>query len=335
MNLKDIARIAGVSITTVSRVVNNKHEGHMGIETYNKVKKIIEETKYKPHVLASGLRSGSTKVIALIIPDSSNPYFSQLSKSIEDECFLNNYGTFICNTNLDTKRGKYYLENLKRHNVAGMIICNYGFTEEDIEIIKDFNFILLGEKINDVICDYIGIDDFKGGYIAAEYLIKLGHRKIILLMGDDKFKASKDRLEGFLKCMEDNNLAINPKYIIKSQATFFECYKNIVKLLENNFEFSAIFTFNDMMALGAIKALNEKEIKIPDKISVLGYDNIFIDELINPSLTTIAISINALGKMAVQHLLKRITKKNNVERSNIILEPELIIRGSCDLFKEK
>lgn len=333
MDIKDIAKLANVSITTVSRVINNKHEKNMKPETYERIVKIINEAGYTPHALASGLRKGLVKVIAIIIPDNSNPYFATLCKYIENQCFLNGFGTYFCNSNLDVERGKYYLKYLNSQKISGLILCNYGFKKEDIKSILDnnINLVLLGEKIRGINCDFIGIDDFEGGYIAGKYLNELGHKDILVLNGPDKYIASSNRLSGFLKFMKKKKCNIRKENIIEVDSTFKSGYETIAKIINKPLNFSAIFAFNDLVAIGAIKALNEKELITKNNISVIGFDNIFIDELINPSLTTVSDNVEILAEKAVNTILGKL-KDNALKPKSILLKPRLIIRSSCSAY---
>lgn len=332
MIIKDIAKMANVSPTTVSRVINSNYKNHMKQETYKKVLKIIQEVGYSPDALASGLRKGLAKVIGIIIPDNSNPYFASLCKAIEDKCFKEGYGTFFCNSNLDKDRGAYYLKFLSSQKISGLILCNYGLNKEDINIITNngTNYILLGENIDGVDCDYIGVDDFKGGYMAAEYLYRLGHREILILKGPDNFQASSIRINGFLKFMDEKGNTIEEANIIEcNNSTFAEGYNSIAKLAKKKLNFSAIFTFNDLMAIGVIKYLSEN--KLIQNISVMGFDNIFISELINPSLTTIEDDTKKLGEMAVDRILHKLRDKK-IKSKSMLIEPKLIIRDSCKKY---
>jgi LacI family transcriptional regulator len=330
LKIKDIAKLGNVSTTTVSRVLNNNYKNNMRPETYRRILKIIENLEYRPHALASGLRKGIAKVIGIIIPDNTSPYFASICKAIENKCFLQGYGTFFCNSNLDRERGIYYLKFLNSQKTSGLILCNYGLTKKDVKKIinSDTNLVMIDEKIlgiDDV--DFIGVDDFKGGYLAAEYLYNLGHRNILLLKGPNNFLSSIIRVKGFLNYMEGKGIKICKENLVQCSMPTFDCgYKTIANILNKNLKFSAIFCFNDMIAIGVIKFLSEK--KLINDISVIGFDNIFITELITPSLTTIEVDTEKLGSLAVDIILKRLNEKNRKPES-IILKPKLIIRESC------
>ncbi len=334
MDIKDIAKLANVSITTVSRAINNKYEKSMKPETYERIQKIINEVGYTPDALASGLRKGIANVVAIIIPDNSNPYFATLCKYIEDQCFLHGYGTFFCNSNLDVERGKYYIKYLNSQKISGIILCNYGFKKEDIKTIlkHNINLVLLGEKIKGIDCDFIGVDDLEGGYIAGQYLYELGHKDILVLKGPEKYDASSKRLSGFLKFIKEKKYNIKQENLIEVEATFESGYTTMARIIKKQLKYSAIFAFNDLVAIGAIKALNEKNLINKKHISIIGFDNIFIDELINPSLSTISDNPKMLAKKAVNLILRKL-ENNNLKPKSILLKPKLIIRDSCSEYK--
>lgn len=334
ITLKDIARLAKVSTATVSRVLNDNAEGNMSAETYKRIKKIIDETGYTPHALASGLRRGLSNVIGLILPDNVNPYYSQLGKSIENECFNNGYMTLICNTNSDKRREIDYLRHLIGQRVTGILFCSTGLIGEKIKSIvpAQIKVILLDEEIPNFESDIIIGDDYKGGHEGARYLFNLGHRKILVITGPESRGSSRNRLKGYLDFLKENNMKIEQDLIIEGQYDIESAYNIVINAMEKRLSFSAVFTFNDMMAIGSIKAFNKLNLRVPQDVSVLGYDNIFIDDLITPRISTIATPLEELGRIAVNRLLSSI-KKVKEKSQKILLEPMLVVRESCERFR--
>ncbi len=334
ITLKDIAKLAKVSTATVSRVLNDNTEGNMSTETYERIKKIIDETGYTPHALASGLRRGLSNVIGVILPDNVNPYYAQLGKAIENECFNNEYMTLICNTNSDKRREIDYLRHLIGQRVTGILLCSTGLMGDKIKSIvpPQIRVILLDEEISNFESDIIIGDDYKGGYEGARYLFNLGHREILVITGPLSRGSSQNRLKGFMDFLEDNNIEIKQDLIIEGQYDIESAYNIVINAIEKGLSFSAVFTFNDMMAIGSIKAFNKLNLRVPRDISVLGYDNIFIDDLITPRISTIATPLEELGRIAVNMLLKGI-KQVKEKGQKILLEPILVVRESCERFK--
>jgi len=336
VNLKDIAKLASVSTATVSRVLNDKVRGNMRQETYERIKRIIKETGYTPHALASGLRRGFSKVVGIIIPDNVNPYYAQLSKSVEHECFKHGYLTLICNTNSDVNRERYYMRHLTGQRVSGILLCSIGLSGSEIKslIHPGIRIILLDEELSDYNGEVVVGDDFMGGYIGAQYLFGLGHSDILLITGLDSLSSTRNRLSGFLKCVQESGRKFNFNMRFEGNYTIDSGFNAVNEAIRRGLVFSAIFSFNDMMAIGAIKALISHRIRVPEDVSVLGYDNIFIDALIKPALSTVATPFEELGRLAVQKLLG-FAGDERVKEKRLLLRPVLIERETCIPYKDR
>ncbi len=331
VTLKDVARMANVSTATVSRFLNNKHKGNMSQETYNRIEKVLEETNYVPHAIASGLRTGLTKVIGVVVPDNVNPYYAQLGHAIENACFNAGYTALICNTDQNVEKERKYLRLLISQRVAGIVLCSTGLKSEEIEdsAARDFTrVVLVDEPVDGFEGPLVIADDFRGGYVGMEYLYSLGHERILVITGPMSLGSTLDRLRGVRQCAADMQKPLSEDNILHAQYTL-QTGHDMVKsaLLKAAPRFSAIFTFNDLMAIGAMKALDEWGFKVPDDYSVLGYDNIFLDDLIKPTLTSVASPIESLGIQS----FKLITgpRQNPLPKKRILFEPQLVLRGSC------
>ncbi len=181
VTLKDVAKMANVSTATVSRFLNKKHKGNMSHETYRKIEKVIQETRYVPHAIASGLRTGLTKVIGIVVPDNVNPYYAQLGHSIENACFQAGYSALICNTDQNVEKERKYLRLLMGQRVTGIILCSTGLKSEEIEdsAARDVTrVVLVDEAVEGFDGPLVIADDYKGGYTGMEYLYGLGHEKV-------------------------------------------------------------------------------------------------------------------------------------------------------------
>jgi len=303
ITLKDIARMAHVSTATVSRVLNDKAVGNMKPETCERIKKIIEDTGYTPHALASSLRKGLSRVVGVILPDNVNPYYAQLGKAIENECFQNGYLTLICNSNSDINREKDYIKLLTSQRVSGILLCSTGLSGREVSAMvpQNIRVIMLDEESVDFEGDIVIGDDVVGGYLGAEYLYELGHERILVIKAPDILSSSRNRLEGFVKQTEEKGKHLDVNFVLGGDYNTLESgCKAVNQALVRGLEFTAIFSFNDLMAIGAIKALYEHNYRVPEDISVLGYDNIFLDELVKPRITTVATPLEELGKLAVK-----------------------------------
>ncbi|HEB31692.1 MAG TPA: LacI family transcriptional regulator [Spirochaetes bacterium] len=335
ITLRDIAKLAGVSTATVSRVLNKKEKGNMRKATCERIKRIIKQTGYTPHALASGLRKGLSNVIGVILPDNVNPYYAQLGKAVENECFNNGYLTLFCNTNSDRKREAAYIKHLTGQRVSGILLCSTGLTGKEIrELVPDtINVILMDEELEDFSGDVVIGDDYKGGYEGARYLYNLGHADILIITGPEKRSSTENRLRGFLDFISETGMVCDERYIMRGDYNLRTAYNIVKEALIKKLRFSVVFAFNDLMAIGVIKAISENNLSVPQDVSVLGYDNIFIDDLTNPSITTVATPFEDLGRIAVKRLLERIDSESK-RGERILLQPTLIVRESCCQLKK-
>jgi LacI family transcriptional regulator len=331
ITLKDIARMAGVSAATVSRVLNNKAAGYMKPETYDRVKNIIETVNYTPHALASGLRRGLTNVIGVIFPTNVNPYYAQLGSCIENEAFANGYLTLVCNSNSDVKRERDYLRHLISQKVAGILLCSTGLSGGEIDAIVSgrSRLILLDEEVDGYGGEIVVGDDCMGGYRGAEYLRHLGHSRVLVVIGPENLNSTRNRLRGLLNLMESEEGECDSRYILKGEYTIERAYGEVGSAIKRGVVFTAVFAFNDLMAIGSIKALKENGYRVPEDISVLGYDNIFIDELVNPKITTVSTPLDELGRNAIVRLIGPHDPAGPSGVSRIMVEPKILVRDSC------
>lgn len=332
INLKEIAKIAGVSITTVSRVYNNKANGKMNKETRDRVKKIIEITGYSPSPLASALRKGLSKLVAVIIPNSVNPYYSQLSHNIENEAYKNGYLTLVCNSDSNIAREKKYISTLKKHKVCGILLCSAGLMNWEIETLlkpeEKIKIVLLDEEINGFKGDIVLGNDYSGGYMAAEYLYSLGHKNIVIILGPKRLISTQKRLKGFLDFFSEVNIEHDKNLIIEGNYSIDSASNELQSMIKKKKLFTAIFSLNDIMAIGAIQTLRENDLKVPDEVSVLGYDNIYLDQFFSPKITTIATPLDKLSKIAVGKIIQG-NKNAESNKKRCLIMPTLIERESC------
>ena len=327
VNLKEIARMAGVSTTTVSRVLNGKAPGNMSRETYEKVMRVVELTGFAPNPVASSLRSGSSKVIGVILPSSTNPYYAQLGSYIENEAYNNGHLIFVCNSNSDVARERSYIDTLRNHRVSGILLCSTGLTSREIQGLRESNTrcVLLDEEVGDYPGDIVVGDDFRGGRMGAEYLYRLGHRDILVILGPEQLSSTRNRLAGFRSFF--SSVADARHAIANGDFTIQSGYVAVNEKLPGT-PFTAVFSFNDLMAIGAIHALQRGGVKVPGDVSVLGYDNIFIDHYVSPGITTVSTPLDELARIAVAMVIRRpAAPVAAVGRRSI--PPRIIERESC------
>ena len=327
VTIKDIAKKADVSVTTVSRVLNNKPD--VGDDTRAKILKLIEDMNYNPNSVARGLVMQKTHTIGLIIPDISNPFFPQIARAIEDKAQEHGYSVIFFNTDNHLEREKKAVELFKSKQVDGLIVSLSLGNEEILKELKASNYpvVQIDRSVLNDSYPLVSIDNKNSSYQMVEYMLKKGYRKIAHISGDLNTTTARERLEGYQKAISDYEIEINEDYIIEgdySQKSGFEAVKKLLKLKNSP---TAVFAANDLSAAGVYKALFAADLKIPEDMAVAGHDDIGIASLLRPELTTMRQPKYSLGERAVSVLLKMINN-SGTECEDQILKTNLIIRES-------
>lgn len=323
MTIYDVADKVGVSIATVSKVINDT--GSMRDSTRLRVKDAMKELNYFPNVMASALMGKGTKTLGLLIPDISNPFFSEIAKEIEDRAHEKGFSVIMCSTDEDAEKEKKYIELLENQQVDGFIVSStYKNKEILINLIKKGTPMVLLTQ-DDPLLDVtkVAVDDFKGGYEATMHLLKNGHRRIAVV-GEWGYSSNK-RIQGYLNALEAFNIELDEDYVVRRYASIANGAKSLSQIIVNtNIELpTAIFACNEQLAMGIIRAAKEKEIEIPNQLSLIGFDNTILATA--TALTTIAQPISDMGKRTVDVLTEEI-KLGKSTKERILYNPELIIR---------
>lgn len=327
VTIKEIAKEAGVSVATISRVVNKKYLHKISPETQRKVRMIIEKMKYHPSVTAVNLLKKSLKTIGLLIKYHNflvfSYYFDGIIRGILSEVEQRDYKVILIPVNDN-------LKNIIRSKlVHGLLLLGTEIDDSVIDTVKseEINFVVLNnyseiEKYNFVDCDNI-----TGAKVAVKYLIDKGHRRIGFIGGPKNSRNAEDRFLGYKQALEENSITFEPH--LYYQGSFFEedGLNAVDKFFQNGKNITAIFSSDDTMALGAIKRLKNLNIRVPDDIAVIGFDNSKIAEIIEPPLTTVNQPIFDIGKNSARMLIDMIEGRN-VDNS-IVLRTELIVRKSA------
>ncbi|MBN2073733.1 MAG: LacI family DNA-binding transcriptional regulator [Actinobacteria bacterium] len=329
ITIKKIAELAGVSHKTVSRVVNN--EKHVKEETKNKVLKIIKEYKYEPNYFAIGLKTRKSKTIGLIVGDIENPYYARLAKGVINICESSNYNVIVCNSQYNNELSEKYLKMLISKGVDGLIISNIDLSVDSVKTLIKRNIPIVFTNIKYEIpgINYIKADDYHGGRLAAEYLTKLGHRKIFFLRPPDVYGA-QERINAFKDTMTENSIYFDDTYF--SDFVFDEesSYRAAREFISNQKDFTAIIAGNDFIAMGAMEAVFDLGFRVPDDFSIIGYDNLKIAKIMRVPLTTIKQPKYLFGKMAAGKIIEMINNPDtNMDKKEIVIKPELVERMSC------
>ncbi|MBN1624139.1 MAG: LacI family DNA-binding transcriptional regulator [Clostridia bacterium] len=334
----DVAKLAGVSRSTVSRVISGN--GVVKSETRDKILHAIENLNYSPSYFAQGIKTGKTKMLAMLIPDYSNLYYGEMYRGIEQVALENGYMVMICNTDKSSTRERIYAEELRKREVDGIIYNTYKRNKDNIDY-----FTKLSKQMPVIFMDYIDDKDIDVPYVlsegfesskkAARYLVSKGKRRIGYIRVPPYISVVQHRYEGYKQGLIESGIEPDEELV-------YQCPDNEVGKthLDVGFEGAlflmnkpnppdAIMTSTDIMAVGAIKYLNGAGYKIPGDVSVVGFDDIALATIVEPSLTTISQPTRKIGEVAARILLAKINGENDIE-DQIIFEPEFIVRGSTD-----
>jgi LacI family transcriptional regulator len=328
ITIKDIARQAGVSVATVSYVINKTR--YVSPELTARVVESIEQLGYSPNAVARSLRQKSTKMIGLIVPDSSNPFFAEIAKGVEDAGFNAGYSVILCNSNASLDREQIYLDLLRSKRVEGII---FFATTTQVEQIRPFvrggiPVVVFYRDLPGLDIDTFRIDNFQAGYLATRHLIQLGHREIACIQPASPETPSSLRVEGYLQAMRESGLAIRDELMPRGDNRVSGGKEAALALARSGRKFSAVFSANDAMAIGAMRALRELGYRIPQDISLIGVDDIILASYTEPPLTSISQPKYEAGCQAVDFLIQRIEGAYGQGPRNVLLEIRLVDRAS-------
>ncbi|ENK3110522.1 transcriptional regulator [Vibrio alginolyticus] len=331
--MKDIAKLAGVSTSTVSHVINKTR--FVSEEISERVNNAAKELNYyAPSALARSLKVNRTKTIGMLVTTSTNPFFGEVVKGVERSCYQKGYSLILCNTEGDNERMRQSINTLLQKRVDGLILMCSSLEGERIDVFErypDIPVVVMDWGPMLFTSDKIQDNSLRGGYLAAKYLIDCGHTEIGCITGPLIKHQAQMRYEGYKRAMNEAGLEFNVNWIIESD---FECeggYQAFKKMAQRGALPSSIFVSNDMMAMGVINAANELGIKVPDDLSIIGYDDIHIAKFMSPSLTTIHQPKYRLGQAAVETLVRGLDDKSN-DAQVVQLEPTLVVRNSVTNF---
>ena len=325
--MSDVAKKAGVSSATVSRIING--QSGFTVATEQKVLNIIQEMGYKPNAVARGLVNKQTHTIGVLLPSVSNRLASALLKGIENSAHRMDYSVIICNTESDGKRTIEYLDVLSEKQIDGIIITSEWLKdvyEEAITAMK-IPVVLALTASSHLQIPYIKVDDFQASYEATTYLIEKGHKEIGMISGskDDKL-AGLPRIEGYKQALSDNRLAISEGRIAYGDFAYKSGIRCMEELLIRSPELTAVFAASDEMAVGAISCAYKKGVNVPGDLSIIGYDDTQDAEMAIPPLTTVHQPIYEMGERAVTMLLNTEEAVENIIMPHHIVERDSVRR---------
>jgi len=325
-NIYDVAHAAGVSISTVSHVLNGTR--FVSPDTRAKVLAAIEELNYRPSSLARAMVRQETRTIGLIVPDIVNPFYADLGRGVENYGYAAGYSVLLCNSDRKAEKETAYLDMLISKRVDGVIYATSDRAEERLAPLRAH-----GVPVVTFDRDYAGIsaimlDNYSGGQAAARHLIDLNHRRIACITGPESPSLSSDRVRGYRAALEAAGLPEDHSLIRNGDYTLASGHAAAHALMELPDPPTAIFACNDAMAIGAMAALRELDICVPGQVSIVGYDNITASAYTCPPLTTLATPIRELGEQMCQLLLDSIDRPQQEEARRLVMHSELIVRQS-------
>lgn len=328
ITMHDVAKEAGVSLMTVSRVVNEKED--VSPVTRQKVIEVIRKLNYRPSSIARGLATQRTGTLGVVVPDISNPFFSSIVRIAEEEAYSQDYSVFLGNTNEDPQREMAVLQSLEDNQVDGLILCSSRL-EDDVltDVLSRFpTSVLVFRERKSPEVGAITLDDVFGGEIAIKHLLETGHENIGLISGPSISLSAFGRFQGYQKALQEAGVPIREDWIRRCPPTVEAGHQVVLSLISEHPEITAFFCHNDLIAVGAIQACIDLGKRVPDDIAIIGYDDIRLAALVTPSLTTLHVPRASIGTRAMRMLLAQIYS-NTTQAKEIHLQPELILRKSA------
>jgi LacI family transcriptional regulator len=327
-NIKQVAELAQVSVATVSRVINDS--GYVSPKLRARVLQAMRELNYELNAPARSLRRQETRTVGVLVPQVDHPFFSALSFVIEKTLAAGGYTTFICSAEEDSDKEKEYTQMMLRQRVDGVIIGPTGYSEENLQRLIDQRIpvVLVDRDLPQLALHRVLINNFQGGYDGMQHLLMLGHRQIGVIGAHEYSGAIDQRLKGVRAACADSDTGITPGVMLTSGLQQYEQgYLCAQQLIGQAPRPTAIFALNDVLAVGAMRAANELGMRVPDDISIVGFDDIPLASYVVPALTTIAQPIYDIGECAAQILLNQMTDSEpSVE--TVLFETELVVRKS-------
>jgi LacI family transcriptional regulator len=326
--MADVAREAGVSLMTVSRVVNEK--GDVSPATRDAVQAAIDKLGYRPSLIARGLVTKRTGTLGLVIPDNANPFFSEVARAAEQVAYGQGYNVFLCNTEEDVQRELTVLQSLEEKQVDGIVLCSSRLDEDKLrEVVEQFPAtVLVNRQLANSTVGTVAVDDEMGGRIATRHLLNGGHRSIGFLAGPATSQSGSQRAAGYRRALESTGITLNPAWIQHCSPTVEGGRQAASNLLATQPEVTALFCYNDLVAVGALQACADSGRRVPDDIAVMGCDDTMLAALVTPPLSTCHVSRHELGTQAMQLLLNQINGCRE-KCDEIILQPVLVVRASA------
>ncbi|MDI3318039.1 MAG: LacI family DNA-binding transcriptional regulator [Bacillota bacterium] len=329
--IREVARMAGVSPATVSRVLNG--QAPVRESTRRRVLEAVEALGFTPNGLARGLAKGVTRTIGLVLPDIANPYFPALARGVEDAARAAGFAVILGNSDNDPAQEAAHVAVMRERLVDGLIIASSGQPERLPAVVGDVPTVLIDRRVDGWPADSVSTDNRLGGRLAVAHLLSRGRRRIAHLGGPEGVTSAGDRALGFSDALREAGLEPDPKLVSRGPFAFESGYERTRALLASGVDFDAIFAANDLLAVGAIQACQDEGLDVPQQVAVVGFDDILLARLVRPRLTTVLQPAYRAGTLAWERLAARIAARAAgrapAEPLDVQLTPRLVVRESA------
>lgn len=324
----DVARLAGVSSATVSYVINNGPRP-VSAETRARVLEAIERLGYRPNAVARNLRRQRTSTLGLILPDAQNPFFAEVAQGIQRVALDNGYVLIQCHSDFSEERELQFVETLYVERTAGVLWFPTSGNAEPARRLAEYQvpLVLIDRLTPGVAAPYVVTDNFRGGYLATQHLIEAGHTRIGCIARPRDLSHSQQRIQGYLRALQDHGLPVDESLIVRSGYRPEAGRLAGLELIQHSPRPTAIFAYNDFMAIGSLRAAYEQGLRVPEDLAIVGFDDIPQAAVTCPSLTSVSAPKSELGERAA-HLLIDLIDGKPVAETQIVLDVELVVRES-------
>jgi LacI family transcriptional regulator len=326
ITIRDVAKRAGVAPVTVSRVINNS--GIVSLKTRECVETAIEELGYVPNMLGPSLRSQQTMTLALVVTDITNSFWTTVTRGVLDFAQTSGYSTILCNTDESVEKQSQYLQMLLRRRIDGILLVPASSSPDPIQLIQKQSIpvVVLDRQVSDVDVDIVRADSEKGAYQLTRHLLTLGHKQISMVAGPRSVSTAIDRVNGFCRALNEIGLELCDTQVLWGDFTQESGYKLAKTSLEMSPKPTVLFASNNFVAIGALRALREKNYRVPEDIAMVAVDDIHPAFAVEPFLTVAKQPVREMGKQATHLLLERIRGDAGSSCKQIVLPTEMIIR---------
>jgi len=330
ITISDVAREAGVSTQTVSRVLNNK--GEISPTTRRLVSEVIQRLGYRPNAVARSLVTRRTLSLGLVVPDIANPFFPEIARGAEDVALAAGYSVFLCNTIEQAEREVAVLRLLEEKRVDGVVVCSARLPDEQLVpmLKRQHAVVLVNRTVPNETAGTVRVDDASGSRQAVGHLLAGHRRRLAMLAGPENSHSGRERVHGFRNAVGDAGGLHDPSSIVSCPPYLEGGYQAATSLLSANRGIDGLVCYNDLVAIGALQACHDLGVRVPDDVAIVGCDDILLARLVTPSLTTMRVSKYEIGASAVRMLLGRIAGSGHRgERAEVVIRPELVARASA------